>query len=159
MSAEGEPLQSAAGPADPHSPLGHNGEPLNDQTIARIAAEHEKTVAQVILRWHMQHGTIAIRKSARAERMAENLDVFDFELSPRRSPRSTRSTEARTGASAPIPTPTRASDPRGREHLTRVPGRGCGDDARAVGHPPRWCRRARVPAAADGRSLSARCSR
>ncbi len=64
-----------------HSPLGHNGEPLKDETIARIAAEHEKSVAQVILRWHMQHGTVAIPKSARPERMAENFDVFDFELS------------------------------------------------------------------------------
>ena len=51
-----------------------------DKTIAKIAAEHEKTVAQVILRWHMQHGIIAIPKSAKPERMAENLDVFDFEL-------------------------------------------------------------------------------
>ncbi len=64
-----------------HSPLGHSGEPLTDQTIARIAAEHDKTVAQVILRWHMQHGIIAIPKSARPERMAENLDAFGFELS------------------------------------------------------------------------------
>ena len=64
-----------------HSPLGHNGDPLGDETIARIAADHDKTVAQVILRWHVQHGTIAIPKSARPERMAENLDVFDFELS------------------------------------------------------------------------------
>jgi 2,5-diketo-D-gluconate reductase A len=61
-----------------HSPLGHSGEPLKDETIAAIAADHG---AQVILRWHVQHGTIAIPKSARTERMAENLDVFDFELS------------------------------------------------------------------------------
>ncbi len=64
-----------------HSPLGHNGEPLKDETIARIAAEHERSVAQVILRWHIQHGTTAIPKSARSQRMAENFDVFDFELS------------------------------------------------------------------------------
>jgi 2,5-diketo-D-gluconate reductase A len=64
-----------------HSALGHNSEPLKNETIARIAAEHEKSVAQVILRWHMQHGTIAIPKSARPERMAENFEVFDFELS------------------------------------------------------------------------------
>jgi 2,5-diketo-D-gluconate reductase A len=64
-----------------HSPLGHSGEPLTDETIARIAAEHQKSVAQVILRWHMQLGTIAIPKSANPERMAENLDVFDFALS------------------------------------------------------------------------------
>jgi 2,5-diketo-D-gluconate reductase A len=64
-----------------HSPLGHNGEPLGDETIARIAADHDKTNAQVILRWHLQHGHIAIPKSGRPERMAENLAVFDFELS------------------------------------------------------------------------------
>ena len=63
-----------------HSPLGHNNAPLSDPTITEIAASHEKTVAQVILRWHMQHGIITIPKSAKPERMAENLDVFDFEL-------------------------------------------------------------------------------
>ena len=63
-----------------HSPLGHNSAPLNDETIMEIAAGHGKTVAQVILRWHMQHGIIAIPKSAKPERMAENLDIFDFEL-------------------------------------------------------------------------------
>ena len=63
-----------------HSPLGHNGAPLSDPTITTIAAAHDKTVAQVILRWHLQHGIITIPKSAKAERMAENLDVFDFEL-------------------------------------------------------------------------------
>jgi 2,5-diketo-D-gluconate reductase A len=63
-----------------HSPLGHNSAPLSDERITAIAAAHDKTVAQVILRWHMQHGIITIPKSARAERMAENLDIFDFEL-------------------------------------------------------------------------------
>jgi 2,5-diketo-D-gluconate reductase A len=63
-----------------HSPLGHNSAPLSDPTITAIASAHDKTVAQVILRWHMQHGIITIPKSARAERMAENLDIFDFAL-------------------------------------------------------------------------------
>ncbi len=63
-----------------HSPLGHNSAPLSDPTIAEIAATHEKTVAQVVLRWHLQQGIIAIPKSARPERMVENLGVFDFEL-------------------------------------------------------------------------------
>jgi 2,5-diketo-D-gluconate reductase A len=63
-----------------HSPLGHNGEPLKDTTIAGIAAEHGKSVAQVILRWHIQNGIIAIPKSGKPDRMAENLDIFDFEL-------------------------------------------------------------------------------
>lgn len=64
-----------------HSPLGHNGKPLNDETITGIAAARRKSPAQVILRWHMQHGNIAIPKSARRERMQENLAVFNFELS------------------------------------------------------------------------------
>jgi 2,5-diketo-D-gluconate reductase A len=63
-----------------HSPLGHNSAPLSDPTITAIAAAHDKTVAQVILRWHMQHGIITIPKSAQPQRMAENLDVFDFKL-------------------------------------------------------------------------------
>jgi 2,5-diketo-D-gluconate reductase A len=64
-----------------HSPLGHDGQPLNDQTITRIATSRGKSTAQVILLWHMQHGHIAIPKSARRDRMEENLHVFDFELS------------------------------------------------------------------------------
>jgi 2,5-diketo-D-gluconate reductase A len=63
-----------------HSPLGHNGLPLKDETIIGIAEASQKSPAQVILRWHMQHGRIAIPKSARRERMAENINVFDFEL-------------------------------------------------------------------------------
>jgi 2,5-diketo-D-gluconate reductase A len=64
-----------------HSPLGHDSKPLSDETITGIAAAREKTAAQIILRWHLQHGTIVIPKSARPERMAENLAVLDFELS------------------------------------------------------------------------------
>jgi 2,5-diketo-D-gluconate reductase A len=63
-----------------HSPLGHNGEPLTDETIASIGASHGKSAAQVILRWHIQHGHIAIPKSSRPERMRENMQVLDFEL-------------------------------------------------------------------------------
>lgn len=64
-----------------HSPLGHKGAPLADETITRIAITKGKSNAQVILRWHIQHGHIAIPKSVRAERMNENINVFDFELS------------------------------------------------------------------------------
>lgn len=63
-----------------HSPLGHNGKPLRAEQIGAIAAAHERTAAQILLRWHLQHGTIAIPKSAQPSRMAENLAVFDFEL-------------------------------------------------------------------------------
>jgi 2,5-diketo-D-gluconate reductase A len=64
-----------------HSPLGHNGKPLSDETITRIAAARGKSPAQVLLRWHLHHGHIAIPKSTHRERMEENLGVFDFELS------------------------------------------------------------------------------
>ncbi|WP_328972618.1 aldo/keto reductase [Streptomyces sp. NBC_00239] len=48
--------------------------------LAGIGKQHGKSVAQVVLRWLTQRGVIAIPKSVRAERMAENFDVFDFEL-------------------------------------------------------------------------------
>ena len=64
-----------------HSPLGHNTAPLKDETILAIANERGKSAAQVILRWHMQHGHIAIPKSGHRARMDENVHIFDFELS------------------------------------------------------------------------------
>jgi diketogulonate reductase-like aldo/keto reductase len=48
--------------------------------LSEIGEKHGKSVAQVVLRWLTQRGVIAIPKSVRPERMAENLDVFDFEL-------------------------------------------------------------------------------
>lgn len=48
--------------------------------LAEIGAKHGKTAAQVIVRWHMQRGIVAIPKSTHVERMRENIDVFDFEL-------------------------------------------------------------------------------
>ena len=53
---------------------------LNDPTIGAVAAEHGKTPAQVMLRWQLQHGRSAIPKSTNPGRIAENFDVFDFEL-------------------------------------------------------------------------------
>ena len=53
----------------------------NDVLLA-IAEKHGKSVAQIILRWLTQRGVVAIPKSVRKERMAENLSIFDFELSP-----------------------------------------------------------------------------
>ena len=49
--------------------------------LLSIAAQHKKSVAQVILRWLVQRGIIALAKSTRKERMMENISVFDFELS------------------------------------------------------------------------------
>jgi diketogulonate reductase-like aldo/keto reductase len=54
---------------------------FNDPAIAAIATAHGKTPAQAMIRWHLQEGRSAIPKSVRAERIAENFDVFDFELS------------------------------------------------------------------------------
>lgn len=48
--------------------------------LKAIAAKHGKTVAQVILRWHLQRGIVVIPKSTHVERMKENFDVFDFSL-------------------------------------------------------------------------------
>ncbi len=59
---------------------GSTGRTFDDSTIRDIADAHGKTPAQVMLRWHLQEGRSAIPKSARPERIAENFDVFDFEL-------------------------------------------------------------------------------
>ena len=61
------------------SPLAQ-GAVLGDPVITRIAAAHGKTPAQVVLRWHLQLGNIAIPKSVTAERIRENIELFDFEL-------------------------------------------------------------------------------
>jgi 2,5-diketo-D-gluconate reductase A len=53
----------------------------DDPTITEIAARLDRTPAQVALRWHVQRGDIVFPKSMRAERMAENFAIFDFELS------------------------------------------------------------------------------
>jgi 2,5-diketo-D-gluconate reductase A len=55
---------------------------FTNKVLQGIAAKHQKTVAQVILRWLTQRGVVAIPKSVRPKRMAENFKVFDFELSP-----------------------------------------------------------------------------
>ena len=53
---------------------------LQDPVIGRISRAHGKTPAQVMLRWGLQHGRSVIPKSVKSERIAENIDVFDFEL-------------------------------------------------------------------------------
>lgn len=62
------------------SPLGRGGV-LQDATITKIAQQLEKSTAQVILRWHYQHGIISIPKSVTPSRIEENMQIFDFELS------------------------------------------------------------------------------
>lgn len=61
------------------APLGR-GEFLDHPVLQSIADSHGKTTAQVILRWHMELGTVAIPKSLSPARMAENFDIFDFKL-------------------------------------------------------------------------------
>jgi 2,5-diketo-D-gluconate reductase A len=62
------------------SPLAQ-GELLDDETIAAIAERHGKTPAQAILRWHLQLGNVVFPKSVTPERIRQNIELFDFELS------------------------------------------------------------------------------
>ncbi|MBL8080907.1 MAG: aldo/keto reductase [Anaerolineales bacterium] len=65
-------------------PLGGRGQTqilFNDETVVSIAEAHDKTSAQIILRWHLQAGNIAIPGSSNPDHILENLSIFDFELS------------------------------------------------------------------------------
>jgi 2,5-diketo-D-gluconate reductase A len=61
------------------SPLAR-GRVIGDRVLESIAARYRKTTAQVVLRWHIQLGNVVIPKSVSPARIAENIDVFDFEL-------------------------------------------------------------------------------
>lgn len=63
------------------SPLG-NGRLLTNDVITKIAEHHQKTPAQVILRWEIQQNFIVLTKTTHPQRMQENADIFDFTLSP-----------------------------------------------------------------------------
>jgi D-xylose reductase len=59
------------------------GESALEQTVVQVAAkQHAKSSAQILLRWGVQRGTAVIPKTTRSERLRENLNIFDFELSP-----------------------------------------------------------------------------
>ena len=62
------------------SPLARVTDILENETISQIASQHNKSVSQVILRWHYQLGSIPIPKSSSPERQLENLSIFDFSL-------------------------------------------------------------------------------
>lgn len=62
------------------SPLGQGKGLLEVPTVVAIAQKHGRTPAQVVLRWHLQIGTVAIPKSATPSRIRENFDIFGFEL-------------------------------------------------------------------------------
>ena len=62
------------------APLAKGGDLLRDPVVTGLAEKHERTPAQVVLRWHLQLHTIVIPKSVTPSRIAENIDVFDFDL-------------------------------------------------------------------------------
>lgn len=74
MAAEGVQIESWGPFAEGRNNL------FTDPTLTAIAEAHGKSVGQVVLHWLTQRGVVVIPKTVRAERMAENLDVFDFEL-------------------------------------------------------------------------------
>ncbi|MCX5535946.1 aldo/keto reductase [Streptomyces sp. NBC_00006] len=57
-------------------------DPLRDEVVTTLAEKYGKTAAQVVLRWHLERGFSPIPKSVKAHRIAENIDVFDFSLTP-----------------------------------------------------------------------------
>lgn len=64
-----------------YSPL-VRGQRMNDPKLVQLAQKYGKTPAQIIIRWALEHGVSTIPKSANYERIKENFDVFDFQLSP-----------------------------------------------------------------------------
>ena len=63
------------------SPIAQGGDLLSEHALIELAERYGKTPAQVVLRWHVQLGNIVFPKSMKPERMRENIDVFDFDLS------------------------------------------------------------------------------
>jgi len=59
---------------------GHQKELLSDETLIKIAENHNKSVAQIILRWNIQRGVIVIPGSSNPDHILENISIFDFEL-------------------------------------------------------------------------------
>ena len=99
------------------SPLGH-GKALMHPTIRTIADRHGRTPAQVVLRWHIESGFVAIPKSVTPARIAENIDVFTFALT-REDRDAISALDAATGRIGPHP----ADFGRRRSFPRRVAGR------------------------------------
>lgn len=76
MASEGVQIESWAPFAEGRNNL------FGNETLVSLAAKYRRSVAQVVLRWLIQRGVVVIPKSVRPERMAENIDVFDFHLAP-----------------------------------------------------------------------------
>lgn len=58
------------------------GQIVNVEAAQKLAEKYEKTPAQIVLRWNLQHEVVTIPKSSRPNRIEENAQIFDFELSP-----------------------------------------------------------------------------
>ncbi|MDA3021368.1 MAG: aldo/keto reductase [Actinomycetota bacterium] len=63
------------------SPLA-SGELISNPLLSKIAAKHAKSTAQIMIRWHLQLGNVVLPKSVTPDRIRQNIDVFDFELTP-----------------------------------------------------------------------------
>ena len=60
--------------------MSKNGKLFENEVLKQIADNHNKSIAQVVLRWMIQRGIVPVVKSTNPVRMKENLDIFDFEL-------------------------------------------------------------------------------
>ncbi|QDT14539.1 aldo/keto reductase [Alienimonas californiensis] len=85
------------------SPLARGGELIEDPAVTGIAAAVDRTPAQVVLRWHVQRGDVIFPKSSHAERMRENLRLFDFELSDEQMATLTALDQGEPGRVGPNP--------------------------------------------------------
>jgi 2,5-diketo-D-gluconate reductase A len=79
------------------------GRILDDSVVTEIAGRLERTPAQVVLRWHIQRGSIVFPKSTRPERMRENFELFDFELAEEDMARLTGLDRGEAGRTGPNP--------------------------------------------------------
>lgn len=82
LNAENGILTQAWSPIGGVTSRGSGTTSLQDPLILDLAAQYGKSAAQIMLRWHLQEGRSVIPKSVTPSRIAENVDVFDFELSP-----------------------------------------------------------------------------
>jgi len=80
------------------SPLAKGNELLQEPVLTSLGERHGKSPAQIVLRWHIQLGNIVIPKSVTPARIRENMEIFDFELSPEEMAQiATLNTNTRTG--------------------------------------------------------------
>ena len=85
------------------APIARGGSLLEEPAIVKIAASHERTPAQIVLRWHVERGNIVFPKSARSERLRENLSLFDFALEADELARIDELDEGEPGRTGPHP--------------------------------------------------------